>query len=47
MAEEDEKSMVLLAFRANHSQIAKPRAALILKTSLRNTPQGKMFAGSV
>lgn len=39
--------MVLFAFRANHSQIAKPRAALILKTSLRNTRQGKTFAGSV
>lgn len=44
---EDEKSRVLLAFRANHSQIVKPRAALILKNSLRNTPQGRTFAGSV
>lgn len=47
MAEKDEKSGVLLTFSANHSQIAKPRAALILKNSLRNTPQGKPFAGSV
>lgn len=31
MAEEDGKSRVLLTFRANHSQIAKPRTALILK----------------
>lgn len=37
----------LLTVRANHSQIAKPRAALILKNSLRNTPQEKIFAGSV